>query len=117
MKMIFNHLSQPFPKQHILDSSNLKEFADGNFGFAENGRKFSKTTENTVGKGEIACYEQFLLFPWCFPKTCPADTSKPGLVWERVNNLFCVLTILRHKIALLPATFDLLFTSASEDMF
>ena len=22
--------------------------------------------ENTVGKGEIACYEQFLLFPQCF---------------------------------------------------
>ena len=27
-----------------------------------------KTTfENTVGKGEIACNEQFLLFPQCFP--------------------------------------------------
>ena len=35
--------------------------------------KFSKTTENTVGKGEIARYEQFLLFPQCFQKTCTAD--------------------------------------------
>ena len=26
--------------------------------------------ENTVGKGEIARYEQFLLFPRCFQKTC-----------------------------------------------
>ena len=25
-----------------------------------------KSFENTVGKGEIACNEQFLLFPWCF---------------------------------------------------
>ena len=25
-----------------------------------------KSFENTVGKGEIACYEQFLLFPQCF---------------------------------------------------
>ena len=25
--------------------------------------KFSKLVENTVRKGEIACYEQFLLFP------------------------------------------------------
>ena len=25
---------------------------------------------NTVGKGEIARYEQFLLFPQCFQKTC-----------------------------------------------
>ena len=29
-------------------------------------------------KGEIARYEQFLLFPQCFQKTCPADTSKQG---------------------------------------
>ena len=29
----------------------------------KNCRKFSKWVENTVGKGEIARYEQFLLFP------------------------------------------------------
>ena len=29
-----------------------------------------KTPENTVGKREIARYEQFLLFPLCFQKTC-----------------------------------------------
>ena len=28
-----------------------------------------KMAENTVGKGEIAHYEQFLLFPQCFQKT------------------------------------------------
>ena len=33
-----------------------------------------KWVENTVEKGEIACYEQFLLFPQCFRKTCTADT-------------------------------------------
>ena len=33
-----------------------KEFADDNFKFDENGRKLSKWVENTVGKGEIACY-------------------------------------------------------------
>ena len=27
------------------------------------GRKASKQVENTVGKGEIAYYEQFILFP------------------------------------------------------
>ena len=26
--------------------------------------------KNTVGKGEIARYEQFLLFPQCFQKAC-----------------------------------------------
>ena len=28
--------------------------------------KFSKWVENAVGKGEIACYKQFHLFPQCF---------------------------------------------------
>ena len=55
-------------------SFRLKEFADDNFRFVGNGRKLSKQVENTVGKGEIARYEQFLLFPQCFPKTCTADT-------------------------------------------
>ena len=51
-----------------LNSSKLKEFADNNFEFDENGRKFSKTVENTVGKGEIARYEKFLLFSQFFLK-------------------------------------------------
>ena len=57
-----------------LDYSNLKEFADNKFKFDENGRKFSKWLENTVRKGEIARYEQFLLYPQCFQKTCTVDT-------------------------------------------
>ena len=64
----------PFPKRQILDSSKLKESVDDNFKVDENGRKFSKWIESTVGKGEIARYEQFLLFPQCFQKTCTADT-------------------------------------------
>ena len=55
--------SKPFPKCQILDSFKLKEFADYNFKFDENKRKLFKQEENTVGKEEIACYEQFLLFP------------------------------------------------------
>ena len=38
-------------RQQILDSSKLKEFADDNFKFDENGRKLSNWVENTVGKG------------------------------------------------------------------
>ena len=57
----------------MLDSSKLKEFADDSFKFDENGRKFCKRVENNVGKGEITHYEQFLLFPQCFQKTCTAD--------------------------------------------
>ena len=51
------------------------------FQLNENGRNFSELAENTVGKGEIACYEQFLLFPQCFLKAYTADMLKPGLVW------------------------------------
>ena len=70
----FLEFFKPFPKGQILDYSKFKEFADDNFKCNENGRKFSKWLENTVGKGEIACYEQFLLFPQCFQKTCTTDT-------------------------------------------
>ena len=63
-----------FHKQQILDSSKLKEFADNNFKFGEDGRNFYKRVENIVGKGEIAQYEQFLFFPQCFQKTYTADT-------------------------------------------
>ena len=52
----------------------MKHFADDNFKFDENGRKFSIWEENTVGKGEIARFEQFLLFPQCFQKSSTADT-------------------------------------------
>ena len=62
-----------FAKQQILDSSKEQEFADNNFKFDENGRKFFERVKNNGGKGEIACYEQFLLFPQCFQKTFTAD--------------------------------------------
>ena len=62
-------------KKKNLDSSKLKEFADNNSKFDENGGKFSKSVKNAVGeKGEIARYEQFLLFPQSFQKSCTADT-------------------------------------------
>ena len=44
-----NHVVQPFPKQ-ALAFTCLRY----------------KSFENTVGKGEIARYERFLLFPQCF---------------------------------------------------
>ena len=40
------------------------------------GIKLSDSVENIVGKGEIARYEQFLLFPQCFQKLSVADVSK-----------------------------------------
>ena len=52
-------LFNPLPDEKILDWFKLKHSADDNIEFDLNSRKFSKLVENTVGKGEIALYEQF----------------------------------------------------------
>ena len=57
-------------------------FADENFKPGENGRKFSKWVVNTVEKGEIARYEQFLLFPQCFQKSSIADMKARACLGE-----------------------------------
>ena len=61
-KILWVGKNSTFPTRQILDSSKLKEFPDDNFKFDENSRKVHKWMENTVVKGEIAFYEQFLLF-------------------------------------------------------
>ena len=38
-----------------------------------------------MGKGDIARYEQFLLFPQCFQKACFPGASKGVIVWEWVK--------------------------------
>ena len=78
-------MDEPITRRQILDSSKLKEVADNNFKFDENGRKLSRWVENTVGKGELACYEQFLLFPQCFQKACFPGATKGAIVWEWVK--------------------------------
>ena len=81
----------------VLDIHKLKAFVDGksnrlifsqmtNFRLFQtervcrrqfqilcNWQKVLQKGENTVEKGEIASDEQFLLFPWCFRKTCTPD--------------------------------------------
>ena len=76
--------SSPITRRQIFYFSKLKEFAD-NFKFDENGRKLSKWVGNTVGKGEIARYEQFLLFQQCFQKACFPGVSKGVIVWDWVK--------------------------------
>ena len=61
-------------KIFMFNPSKLKEFAEENFKFDDSGRELSKSVENTEGKGEIARYEHFLLFPQCFHKPYPANT-------------------------------------------
>ena len=63
-----------FLRIQLILFQTTKKFADDNFVFDENGKKFPSQVENTVGKGEIARHDQFLLFPQCFQKTYSTDT-------------------------------------------
>ena len=71
----------------------MKEFANDNFKFDENGGKLSKRVENTVGKGAIARYEQFLLSPSVFDRLL---REKPELVWEGI--ILLLRTFYRENI-------------------
>ena len=57
----------PFPNNKILESSELKEFADDNFKSVENSRKFSKWIENT-GKRRNCSLRAISPFPTVFSK-------------------------------------------------
>ena len=53
-------------KVHILDCFKFKEFADNSFRYGK--KRKGETFVDTIKKkkGEIALYEQFLLFPSMF---------------------------------------------------
>ena len=70
----------------ILDSSKPKVFADDNFKADKNGEGCYKRIENTLGKGEIARFDQFLIFLQCFRHICNADMWKQRFAWERVKS-------------------------------
>ena len=79
----------PLPDDKFRTLFKLKEFADDNFKFDENGRKLSKQVENTVGKWEIARYEQFLLFPHCFQKAYFPGRQKASLCGNGLKSGLC----------------------------
>ena len=62
----------------ILGSSNSAANKDMMSKMWTNPVLLPDQVENIVGKGEIARYEQFLLFPKCFQKLSVIDASK----WE-----------------------------------
>ena len=76
----------PFPNDKFYTLPNWKSLQTTISILTKNGRKLSKRVENTVGKEEIARYEQFLLFLQCFQKACLPGVSKDVTVWEWVNS-------------------------------
>ena len=59
-----------------LDSSKLKEFADDNFKFDENGRNFSKNCRKTLWEKEKLLVTSNSPFPAVFSKRLLLQTSK-----------------------------------------
>ena len=71
----------PLPNNKILDVTKLKAFADDKLNVARTMISLLDRIENTVGKGENAGYQHFLLFPQCFPKPSSLGSLKVRIVW------------------------------------
>ena len=71
----------PLPNDKFFDMTKLKAFADDKLKLAKMKIFLSDRAENTVGKGENAGYQHFLLFPQCFPKSYSLGSLKVGIVW------------------------------------
>ena len=71
----------PLPNHKILDMTKLKAFADDNLNVAKMMISLLHRVKNTVGKGENAGNQHFLLFQQCFPKHYSLGLLKVGIVW------------------------------------
>ena len=71
-----------FPNNNFyLDRTKFKAVADDNFNFSKIMVSIFFQAENTVGKGENAGYQHFLLFRLSFPKSSSSGSLKVGTVW------------------------------------
>ena len=76
-KPIINSL----PHMKILDWSKLKTSADDKIKVTKKLKFGLGRVENTVGKGENAGHQHFLLFQQCFQKASFSESLKVGIVW------------------------------------
>ena len=96
MVSVFDRIENIVGKRENAGCQKLKKFADDNFKFDESGRKLSKLVENTVGKGEIAHYEQFLLFPQCFKRFVSQGRQKVLLCGKGLSDKTCLYLNGKH---------------------
>ena len=64
------------PYDKILDVTNLEKFEDNKLNVAKMTISLCDRVENTVGKGENAGYQHFLLYLKCFPKQSSLESLK-----------------------------------------
>ena len=88
----------PLPHLPILGSS--KSVANKNMmsKIWKNGVQLSDWVENNVEKGEIACYEQFLLFPQCFQKLLLMVLQNEYLWSKGLTFIWYISCIILQKI-------------------
>ena len=67
------------PDDKFLDWSKLKEFADNNFKFYENGSKLSKRVENTVEKEKLVVTSNFSISHSVLKKVVSQGRQKVSL--------------------------------------
>ena len=61
--------------------TKLKAFSGKKLDVAKMPISLFDSLENTVGKGENAGYQYFLLFSQCFPKPSSVGSLTVGIVW------------------------------------
>ena len=74
--LVYPYITNSLPNNKILDMTKLKAFADDKLIIAEMTDFLFDRAENTVGKGENAGLQHFLIFPQCFLKPSPLGSLK-----------------------------------------
>ena len=93
-------ITEPFPKQQILESTKSKEFADDNFRFNENGRKLSKQLKKTLREKEKVLVTSNFSFSHSVFKSLVQQTRKnqglfgKGLSYFQCQRLSSLYTII-----------------------
>ena len=80
------------PNNKILAQSKLKAITDNKIKLVKMMIFVLERVENTVGKGENAVYQHFLLFPHCFQKAVSSGLLKVEIVRIRVKELQWLLS-------------------------
>ena len=69
--------------------SKFKAFADNKINVTQTLKFQDGKVEDTVGKGENAGYQHFLLFRQCFQKATFSGSLKVGIVWIKELSPLC----------------------------
>ena len=71
----------PLPNDKFLDWFKLKASPYDKLNINQKLNFVLERVKNSVGKGENAGYQHFLLFPQCFQKVSFRASLKVGIVW------------------------------------